>query len=328
MLLILWQLIIETFSHLLICTFAFMIVFPNCKINIGLNIVSRRSDGYHDLQTVFYPIYKLHDAIEILPQEAVIQNAFNEDLLNLDSSKLITSVGQNFTPVYDAAGLRFFSSGLPIEGKAETNLCLKAYHTLKSDFPALPSVSVCLHKAIPMGAGLGGGSADGAFTLQLLNQQFHLNLSPSQLHQYALQLGSDCPFFTINKPAFAGGRGEILEPVTLNLTRYSIVIIHPGIHVSTVQAFAGIKPKQPANSLHDLILEPIDTWRKNIANDFEEIVFAQYPLLQQIKEKLYANGASYAAMSGSGSAVYGIFENKKRPGQKLYPDFFELHAAL
>jgi 4-diphosphocytidyl-2-C-methyl-D-erythritol kinase len=282
-----------------------MILFPNCKINIGLQVVGRRSDGYHDLETVFYPVYKLYDALEILPWQA------NE-----------------VTPEHANPSVQLQVTGLPVQGKEEDNLCLKAYYLLKQDFPELPPIHLCLHKAIPMGAGLGGGSADGAFTLLLLNRQFHLNLTTSQLLDYALQLGSDCPFFIVNKPAFAWGRGEMLETVPLNLTGYGLVLVHPGIHISTAQAFAGITPQPPANSLTDLITQPVETWKAVISNSFEETVFRNHPVLPQIKAKLYSTGAVYASMSGSGSALYGIYPLRQMPTEKMFPDYFEQHCPL
>lgn len=179
-----------------------------------------------------------------------------------------------------------------------------------------------------MGAGLGGGSADGAFTLLLLNQKFHLKLLHSQLLDYALRLGSDCPFFIINKPCFAEGRGEILQPVPLNLSGYGLVLIHPGIHVSTAAAFAGITPQRPVADLIDSIAQPIENWKELIQNDFEETVFKQHPVLAEIKQKLYDTGALYAAMSGSGSSLYGIYQKEKLPTEKLYADHFEQHLEL
>jgi 4-diphosphocytidyl-2-C-methyl-D-erythritol kinase len=293
------------FAYLLIFIFPSLLFFPNCKINIGLQVVGRRSDGYHDLETVFYPVYKLYDALEVLPREAVEASpASMEPLVQLQVT------------------------GLSIQGKEEDNLCLKAYYLLKKDFPELPPIHLCLHKAIPMGAGLGGGSADGAFTLLLLNRKFHLNLTTSQLLDYALHLGSDCPFFIINKPAFAWGRGEMLETIPLNLTGYGLVLVHPGIHISTAQAFAGIKPQPPTNSLTDLVAQPVESWKEVISNSFEETVFPNHPVLPQIKAKLYGTGAVYAAMSGSGSALYGIYPLGQMPAEKLFPGYFEQHCLL
>ncbi len=296
-----------------------MLLFPNCKINIGLNIVGRRADGYHDLETVFYPVYKLHDAVEILPQ-------VNSPLSGKEKQVPVTEQSLNSSD--DSRLIHYQFSGLPVAGDAQGNLCLKAYHLLKKDFSDLPPVDLCLHKAIPMGAGLGGGSADGAFTLLLLNQKFQLKLPTSKLLDYALQLGSDCPFFIINKPCFACGRGEMLEAISLSLTGYSIILIHPGIHVSTAAAFAGITPKQPSILLQEAILQPIETWRENIVNDFEKPVFKQHSLLHKIKNRLYESGSVYATMSGSGSTIYGIYKTTQLPQEKLYPNLFELHTTL
>lgn len=250
-----------------------MISFPNCKINLGLNIVGKRSDGYHNLETVFYPL-QLNDALEIIQH----------------------------------TGVSFTSSGLTIEGNSEDNLCVKAYHLLKKDFPELPAVQIHLHKAIPMGAGLGGGSADGAFMLQLLHKKFQLNLTEKQLIDYALQLGSDCPFFIINKPCFATGRGEVLEPVDLDLSQYKLVLVNPGIHISTKEAFANLNPVQPAVSIRQIIAKPLIEWKKLLINDFEQSIFKAHPAIKNIKDQLYSAGALYASMTGTGSTVYGIFD--------------------
>ncbi|HKC37232.1 MAG TPA: 4-(cytidine 5'-diphospho)-2-C-methyl-D-erythritol kinase [Chitinophagaceae bacterium] len=252
-----------------------MVSFPNCKINLGLNIVNKRSDGYHDIETVFFPVH-LKDALEIVKKEKI----------------------------------EFSTSGSPIDGEQENNLCLKAYVLLKKDFLTLPAIQMYLHKAIPIGAGLGGGSADGAFTLKLLNKKFDLDLSEKQLMKYAIQLGSDCPFFILNKPCFATGRGEILEQVELDLSSYKIFIVHPGIHISTAWAFANIKPSRPARSIKEITTKDIETWKEELKNDFEIPAFVQYPELKKIKDELYNAGAVYASMSGSGSAIYGIFRKE------------------
>ena len=253
-----------------------MVIFPNSKINLGLNIVGKRNDGYHDIETVFFPVL-LKDALELIEQEK----------------------------------FEFSTSGSSIEGDPEKNLCIKAYDLLKKDFPQMPAVKMHLHKAIPMGAGLGGGSADGAFTLKLLNKKFDLSLSEKQLINYSLELGSDCPFFILNKPCFATGRGELLEPTEQDLSDHKIAIIHPAIHISTAWAFANIKPLRPAKSIKQIIQQPISTWKNELVNDFENPVFEKYPEIKKIKEKLYDAGAIYASMSGSGSAVYGIFNSKE-----------------
>ncbi|CAN5737409.1 4-(cytidine 5'-diphospho)-2-C-methyl-D-erythritol kinase [soil metagenome] len=256
-----------------------MVSFPNCKINLGLNIIRKRADGYHDLETVFYPI-PIPDALEIIAAEKGIAKT----------------------------DIEFSSSGLHIDGDTENNLCIKAYRLLKKDFPQIPAIKMHLHKAIPMGAGLGGGSADAAYTLMLLNNKFNLNFSTTQLINYALQLGSDCPFFIINKPCFATGRGEVLEEINLDLSKYKLVIVNPGIHINTHWAFSHIKPQQPHISIKEVIQQPIQGWKEKLLNDFEAPVLSHYPELKELKEKLYQSGALYAAMSGSGSTFYGIFE--------------------
>jgi 4-diphosphocytidyl-2-C-methyl-D-erythritol kinase len=260
-----------------------MIVFPNSKINLGLRILRKRNDGHHDLETVFYPV-PLTDIFEIT-----------------------TYKDHERTPV-----IPFTTSGLPIETDTLSNLCSKAYKLLKRDFPELPHVQMHLHKVIPAGAGLGGGSADAAFTLKLLNEKFNLGLSTPELIDYAFQLGSDCPFFIINKPCFATGRGEFLEGINPVLLSYKLVIINPGIHINTGQAFRHIIPAIPDRSVKEIILGPIEKWKDELKNDFEKSAFKQYPEIVNIKDQLYIAGAIYASMSGSGSTVYGIFPKQKK----------------
>lgn len=249
-----------------------MVIFPNCKINLGLNIVRKRTDGYHDLETVFYPV-GVKDALEVIRSD-------------------------EFT---------FHTSGLNINDTIENNLCVKAYHLLKQDFPEFPPVHIHLHKAIPMGAGLGGGSANAAFMLTMLNKKFQLQLTEEKLVSYALQLGSDCPFFIINRPCFATGRGENLSRVQLDLSAYKIVVINPAIHISTKEAFSKLTPALPVKTIQSIIEQPIETWKNELKNDFEEPIFQLYPQIKAIKEVLYTKGAVYASMTGSGSTVYGIF---------------------
>ncbi len=263
-----------------------MLVFPNCKINLGLNILRKREDGFHDIETVFYPL-PFHDALEL------VQNT------------------QNNFPI------EFTGTGLSVDGAAEDNLCVKAYHLLKKDLPQLPAVKLHLHKTIPTGAGLGGGSADAAFMLKLLNDKFGLNLSTPQLLDYALQLGSDCPFFIINKPCFATGRGEFLEEISLDLSAYKIVLVNPGIHINTGWAFSQIDPASANRSVKEIVQQPIETWKAELINDFEAPVFSAHPEIKEIKEELYQQGAVYASMSGSGSTVVGIFESSVSPS--LFP---------
>ncbi|MFT3981445.1 MAG: 4-(cytidine 5'-diphospho)-2-C-methyl-D-erythritol kinase [Ferruginibacter sp.] len=267
-----------------------MVSFPNCKINIGLNILSKREDGYHNLQTIFYPV-AIKDIIEIIPSD-------------------------------DKEAVIYSHSGLDIFGKAENNLCIKAYQLLQQDFPALPHIRLHLHKTIPMGAGLGGGSADAAFVLLLLNEQFGLGLSQEQLATYALRLGSDCPFFIVNKPCFATGRGEIMEPVELDLSAYKLAIINPRIHVNTALTFKQITPGENDTALSILISQPVDTWNQAIVNDFEKPVFLQHPAIRALKEELYEQGALYASMSGSGSTVFGIFDKNAAPAFNFPGHYF------
>lgn len=254
-----------------------MVSFPNCKINLGLNILRRREDGFHDLETVFYPI-GIKDVLEVVQQPA------------------------------PSAEVEFNTSGLEIQGSHSDNLCIKAWHLLKKDFPELPAVKMHLHKAIPMGAGLGGGSADGAFTLKLLNEKFNLQINTERLAEYALQLGSDCPFFIYNRPCFATGRGEKLEPVSLDLSGYTFVIANPGIHINTGWAFSQLTPALPKKPVKEIIAQPAGTWKAELVNDFEQPVFTAHPPIAALKQKMYAAGALYAAMSGSGSTVFGIFD--------------------
>ena len=270
-----------------------MVVFPNCKINLGLHILNKREDGYHNIETAFYPV-PLKDALEIIPSG------------NTDA-------------------IQFTSSGLTISEDAATNLCSKAYHLLKKDFPNLPTVKIHLHKVIPMGAGLGGGSSDAAFTLQLLNNWFKLNMSTTQLIDYSLQLGSDCPFFILNEPCIGSGRGEILEKIELDLSAYQLMLIKPGIHVNTAEAFGYLRMQKINHysvSLKNIIAQPVNEWEQLLTNDFEASLFNKYPLIKEIKETLYTMGASYAAMSGSGSTVYGLFEKKLKPSTNFDPHFF------
>jgi 4-diphosphocytidyl-2-C-methyl-D-erythritol kinase len=264
-----------------------MIVFPNCKINLGLHILQKRSDGFHDLETVFYPIL-WQDGLEVV-----------QDPL----------IGQFF---------EFTTSGLAAGSQPQENTCAQAYKLLKKDFPTLPSLRMHLHKVIPMGAGLGGGSSDGAFTLTVLNKKFNLGITEDQLINYALQLGSDCPFFIRNRPSYATGRGELLQDIAVDLSEYKIVVINPGIHVPTGKAFERIVPNKERVSIRDIIRAPVKEWKDTLKNDFEDSVFSDYPEIRHIKEQLYRQGAVYASMSGSGSSVYGVFEKNQAP-QLAFP---------
>ncbi len=250
-----------------------MITFPNAKINIGLNITEKRVDGYHNLETIFYPI-EVCDTLEFIEEET-----------------------------------KFTCSGLNIDGESDNNLIMKAYRLLKEEFD-LPAINIHLHKAIPMGAGLGGGSADAAFMLKMLNEEFNLGLSPNELEEKAAKLGADCAFFIKNKPTLAKGIGNVFEPTTINLSGYHIVLIKPDVHVSTAEAYGGCKPQRWTTPLEEAIKRPISEWKDCIFNDFEKTVFVAHPELATIKEMLYNKGAVYAAMSGSGSTIYGIFDKE------------------
>src|SRR3954453_2070394 len=229
-----------------------MIIFPNCKLNLGLNVLRKREDGYHDIETFFYPI----DICDVL--------------------EVITATDKNSNPV------EFAISGLNIDGGEQDNLCIKAYKLLKKDFQTLPPVKMHLHKNIPIGAGLGGGSADAAFTLSLLNKKFQLDLSQQQLIDYAFQLGSDCSFFIINKPCFAQSRGEILEQINCDLSSYQFLIVNPGIHIGTKWAYSKIQPAMPAQSISQIIQQPLETWKESLINDFEKPVTQYYPELRSV----------------------------------------------
>lgn len=249
-----------------------MLTFPNAKINLGLNIVSKRADGYHNLETVFYPI-ALHDRLEIKP-------AFSSNVtLNM--------------------------SGIPIDDDAD-NIVLKAYSLLYSH-KAMPAVEINLEKGIPMGAGLGGGSADAVAALQMMNSLFDMQLTKDELKQYARRLGADCPFFLHNRPMLGCGIGDELTPVDVDITGYHLLLVKPDIHISTAEAYAGCSPRKWDKPLADIIKQPVDTWRYQLVNDFEPSVFAAHPELGEIKELLYQSGAGYASMSGSGSTVYALF---------------------
>ncbi|MBE6280995.1 MAG: 4-(cytidine 5'-diphospho)-2-C-methyl-D-erythritol kinase [Bacteroides sp.] len=255
-----------------------MITYPNAKINLGLNITEKRPDGYHNLETVFYPI-PLQDALEVKPLDGE-----NEYLLKI--------------------------AGTQITGEPEDNLVIKAYRLLKQDYPHLPSIDIHMFKHIPTGAGLGGGSSDAAFMLKLLNEKFSLHISVSQLEEYAARLGADCAFFIQNKPVFASGIGNIFEPIELSLKGYYLVLVKPDIFVSTKEAYALVKPQKPQLSLKDIIHKPIEEWKNTMVNDFEKSVFHKFPEIAAIKDKLYDMEAIYASMSGSGASVFGLFKEQ------------------
>lgn len=249
---------------------------PNAKINLGLNIVSKREDGYHNLETVFYPIGLFDELkVKVLPENEVFQ---------------------------------FQLKGIKLDSKPGDNLVEKAYRLLAADYKLSP-VRIDLMKKIPVGAGLGGGSSDAAFMLKVLNDIFRIGLNNFQLEQYAAKIGADCAFFIRNKPVFATGTGNIFSTIDINLTGYSWVLVKPQIHVSTALAYANVVPASPEMSLTEIIKQPVSAWKSIMINDFELSVFKQFPEIATIKQKLYDAGALYASMSGSGSSVFGIFEN-------------------
>lgn len=264
-----------------------MICFPNAKINLGLNIVSKRPDGYHNLETIFYPI-GIKDALEIIVRE-------------------------------DQPNDTFVEAGIKVDSTAENNLVMKALRLMRTNYE-FPPLEVHLLKKIPFGAGLGGGSADASFMLKLINNTFNLNIPDESLAEMAVQLGADCPFFIYNRPVFASGIGEIFEEIDLSLKGHYFVLIKPNIHVPTKDAFAEIKPQQPQTSLKEIVKQPVSDWKELMVNDFEKSVFAKYPLIEDLKEDLYKKGALYASMSGSGSSVFGIFKEEQIDIQNSYQD--------
>jgi len=264
-----------------------MICFPNAKINLGLSVTEKRADGYHNIETVFYPV-ALCDALEIIPSED--------------------------------GNTEMQLSGLPVPGNSSENLCLKAYYLLKKDFH-LPPVKIYLLKGIPVGAGLGGGSSDAANMIKLLDKTFSLNISAEKMQDYASQLGSDCAFFIENKTVFAYERGDMFRKAEVDLRNYHIAIVKPPVHVNTAAAYAGIKPGKAVHAVEEVIHLPVSDWKGRLINDFEDTVFAQYPEIKSIKERFYALGAVYASMSGSGSAVYGLF-NETIELKSLFPEYF------
>ncbi len=249
-----------------------MLIFPNAKINLGLHILNKRTDGYHNIETLMLPV-ELCDVLELIPSEKTTLS----------------------------------TTGISIDVAPEKNLCMKAYQMLAMEY-SLPSMDIFLHKVIPSGAGLGGGSADATCMLKALNEYLNLRLSVQKLIQVSSEIGSDCPFFIYNQPCISTGRGELLEPFQIDLSKYHILIIHPGIHINTSWAYSCSVPNSDRPSISSIIsTQSPENWKKLIVNDFEKIVFPKYPVIKEIKEKLYSAGAIYSSMTGSGSAVYGIF---------------------
>lgn len=266
-----------------------MICFPNIKINLGLRVINRRTDGFHTIESVFYPV-NFCDMLEVVVDKTALPGT-----------------------------IHFTSTGLSIAGNPDDNLICKAYQLLHTNHN-LPGIHIHLHKQIPMGAGLGGGSSDAAYMIKLLNTKFELGLSTSTMEEYAAQLGSDCAFFIENKPAHLWGKGPELEPYSINLSGHYIVLIDGQVHSSTALAYQNVQRRETVDqSLKELLQQPIDGWKQSIENDFEVSVFGAYPQLKTIKEQLYAAGALYASMSGSGAAMFGLFKQKPQLEKKLRP---------
>ena len=277
-----------------------MISFPIAKINLGLNVVEKRPDGYHNLQTVFYPV-PIKDALEV----QVMDEAFPSDY---DCDLKVTNI--------------------TIEGDEQRNLVVRAYQVLKQDFPTLPRIHTHLWKGIPTQAGMGGGSSDCAYMMLLLNQQFQLGLTDEQLIEYAAKLGADCAFFILSRPCYAEGIGEKLQPIDLSLSGYYIAVVRPDIPVPTKEAFSRIRPHYPTQNCRETVMQPIETWRNTLINDFEESVFALHPEIGDIKQRLYDIGATYAAMSGSGSALFGLFKKQPDSLSQAFPNMFTFCNSL
>ena len=272
-----------------------MTTSPNCKINLGLHVVGRRPDGYHDLETIFLPVHDLRDELEIVE-----------------------------------GPLAMHQDGIALDNAPDDNLCLRAWRLLHDEL-GIPPVQIRLKKGIPFGAGLGGGSSDAAFTLKMLNEMFALGLDSTALALRAARLGADCPFFITAEPSFAVGRGEVLEPADGpkgNLDGYFIAIVKPDVAVSTGAAYQQIVCRKPAKCCREVVRQPIDTWKDDLSNDFEGPVFKAHPELADIKQRLYDLGAVYAQMSGSGSALFGIFREEPTGVDKAFSGCFTFTAAL
>ncbi|MCC5921062.1 MAG: 4-(cytidine 5'-diphospho)-2-C-methyl-D-erythritol kinase [Cyclobacteriaceae bacterium] len=254
-----------------------MIVFPNAKVNLGLRILKKREDGYHEIETCFFPV-PICDILEVVPNEK-------------DKIKF---------------------SGIPIQGDQNDNLVMKAINMLRADFDKIPNLSIHLHKLINMGAGLGGGSADAAFALKLINDQFELGLSEEKLMDYAARIGSDCPFFIYNQPAIGRGRGEKISPFDVDIKGNYLCLVHPKIHIDTATAYSKTQPTEDSLSITEALNSPKEEWREKLCNDFEPIIYEMYPELEKIKRALYAQGAWYASLSGSGSSLYAFFKDEPR----------------
>ena len=268
-----------------------MICFPNCKINLGLNIVEKRNDGFHNIESIFYPV-PLNDILEIVKSEKIV----------------------------------FTMSGNKIQGPADSNLCIKAYRLLQEKYE-LPPINIHLHKVIPTGAGLGGGSSNAAFMIKLINSYFSLNMSIAQMQETARNIGSDCAFFIENKPVLATQKGDTFKDCQIDLTNYHIMLVKPNIHVSTPEAYSLITPKKTTFPLTKIQNTSMNEWKECINNDFEKVIFEKHPEIKKIKERLYEMGAIYSSMSGSGSCVYGIFD-KTVPIPNIFNSYFTWQGLL
>ena len=321
-----------------------MITNPNVKINLGLNILRKREDGFHDLETLFVPYFGITDTLEIVvgddysrtsaalfakygSQEPATQGSvkpegvFGVETEELTAPKIVQGISEDGKLMITIAR----SEG--VDWEPLKDLTAKAYFILAEEFQ-MPPVKIFLEKTSPVGAGLGGGSADAAFMLKLLNDKFQLKLSVEKLEEYASRLGADCAFFIQNKPVFASGIGNIFEPVQVSLKGYYIVLVKPDVFVSTKEAYSLVQPKKPAQSLKEIARMPVETWRATMKNDFEESVFKLYPEIAAIKDKLYDMGAVYASMSGSGSSVFGIFREQVEFVDEVFSGCFCRQRAL
>ena len=306
-----------------------MIAFPNAKINIGLNVVAKREDGYHDIETVFYPVL-LQDALEIKPMRPLDPAQLRKRI----EAGLLVQPDDAFMPYRllprkkeDIPCCSLEMTGNEFPFSAADNLVVKAYLLLQQDFD-LPSIDIKLHKHIPSSAGLGGGSSDCAFMITLLNRRFNLRMRECMMERYAARLGADCAFFVSNTPSFATGKGEILNPIGLSLKGYTILLVKPDIAVKTADAYASVTPHRPEISLSDAVMRPVSEWKDCVFNDFEPSVFKKHPLLADIKQRLYDLGAEYAAMTGSGSTIYGIFREPLDAPADLFPGMFTCQREL
>lgn len=291
-----------------------MTVNPIAKINLGLNVVEKRSDGYHNLETVFYPV-------------GISEKLSVEPLMDATNPSLNASASFKLTLVYPDGSSDDGSSLCP----PEKNLVVKAYLLIKENYPQLPPVHITLHKLLPSQAGMGAGSSDAAFMIRLLNEQFSLGMTVPEMQRYAARIGADCAFFITCEASYATGIGDILTPLSDGIPQLKgkyLALVKPNCAVSTKEAYAGIHPHAPAKNCLDVINQPIETWRDELINDFEESIFPLLPELKEVKQDLYDNGAVYAAMSGSGSTVFGIFNNKPTFIQQKYGKYFNTIITL